>query len=71
MWEETYAIAKGADAEQVVHEVLSLLGGVNSLIKLNSTVVIKPNAGYAMLPETSGNTSSEMVAAVIKEVRKA
>ena len=65
------SITKGTDAEQMVHEVLSLLGGVNSLIKPNSTVVIKPNAGHAMLPETSGNTSPEIVAAVIKEVRKA
>jgi len=65
------AITKGTDAEQMVHEVLSLLGGVNSLIKPDSTVVIKPNAGHVMPPETSANTSPQMVAAVIKEVRKA
>ena len=65
------SITRGTDAEQMVHEALSIIGGVNNLIKPNSTVVIKPNAGHAMLPETSGNTSPEMVAAVIKEVRKA
>ena len=59
------AITKGTDAEQMVHEVLSHLGGVSSLIKPDSTVVIKPNAGHVMPPETSANTSPQMVAAVI------
>ncbi len=64
------SIVKGTDAEKMVEEALSLLGGVDSLIKPNSTVVIKPNAGHDYPPETSVCTSPAMVAAVIKVLRK-
>ena len=65
------SIVKGTDVERMMEEVLYNLGGVSSLIKPNSTVVIKPNAGHPFPPETSVNTSPAVVAAVIKEVRKA
>ena len=55
----------------MVAEALSLLGGVNALIKPNSTVVVKPNAGHPFPPETSVNTSPAVVAAVIKVLRQA
>lgn len=65
------SISKGADPEQMVEETLSLLGGVETLIKANSTVVIKPNAGHPIPPETSANTSPAFITAVIKVLRKA
>ena len=65
------SIAKGTDAEVMVEEALSHLGGVEALIKPNSTVVIKPNSGHPIPPETSANTSPAFVAAVIKVLRKA
>lgn len=65
------SIAKGNDPEKMVEEALSLLGGVNNIIKPNSTVVLKPNAGHPIPPETSANTSPAFVAAVIKVLRKA
>ncbi len=65
------SIVKGTDAEKLVDEALSLLGGVESLIKPNSTVVIKPNAGHNFPAETSVNTSPAVVSAVIKVLRKA
>lgn len=65
------SIAKGTDVGKMVEEVLAPLGGVGSLIKPKSTVIFKPNAGHAASAETSVNTSPELVAAVIKEVRKA
>jgi len=65
------SIAKGTDVEQMVAEVLEPLGGVRSLIKPKSTVVLKPNAGHEAPAETSVNTNPELVAAVIKEIRKA
>ncbi len=65
------SIVKGTDPEKMVAEALSLLGGVSSLIKPNSVVVIKPNAGHVNPPEDSVNTSPGVVAAVIKEIRKA
>jgi uncharacterized protein (DUF362 family) len=71
MAKSVVAIAKGIHAEQMVEKALSHLGGVSALIKPNSTVVVKPNAGHAFPPETSVNTSPEMVGAVIKVIRKA
>ena len=65
------SIVKGTDPDKMVEEVLSLLGGVDNLIKPNSTVVIKPNAGHPIPAETSANTSPAFVAAVIKVLRKA
>ena len=65
------SIVKGTDVESMVTEVLSYLGGVSSLIKPNSTVVIKPNVGHPFKEETSVNTNPGLVAAVIKELRKA
>jgi len=65
------SLVKGFDPDPMVEEALSLLGGVRSLIRPKSTVVIKPNAGHPGPPETSSNTNPEVVAAVIKEIRKA
>lgn len=65
------SIAKGTNVEKMVEEVLYHLGGVNTLIKPRSTVIVKPNAGHIFPPETSVNTSPDVVAAVIKELRKA
>ncbi len=65
------SIVKGEQAQSMVEEALSLLGGVESLIKQDSTVVIKPNAGHTYGPETSVNTSPQMVKAVVQTVRKA
>jgi uncharacterized protein (DUF362 family) len=65
------AIAKGDDPEKMLAEAFSLLGGVDSLVRPRSTVVLKPNAGHPAGPKTSVNTSPELVAAVVKEVKKA
>jgi len=65
------SIVKGANAEEMVEEALSLLGGVNSLIRPNSTVVIKPNSGHEFPPESCVNTNPAMVSAAIKVLRKA
>ncbi len=65
------SIAKGNDPEKLVYEVLEPFGGVKALIQSKSTVVIKPNAGHPAPAETSVNTNPEVVAALIREVRKA
>ncbi len=70
MAKSVVSIVKGADVQEMVGEALSLLGGIDSLIRPHSVVVIKPNAGHPFPPETSVNTSPEFVAAVIKELRK-
>ena len=71
MQKSVVSIAKGTDPEKTLKEVLSPLGGVSSLIKPKSTVVIKPNAGHPAPAESSVNTNPEVVAAVIKEIRTA
>ena len=71
MFKSIVSIVKGTDTEKLVDETLSLLGGVDSLIKPNSTVVVKPNAGHPFPPETSVNTSPAVVSAVVKALRKA
>lgn len=65
------SIAKGNDVEKLLSEVLSPLGGIRTLIQPKSTVVLKPNAGHAAPAETSVNTNPELIAALIKEIRKA
>lgn len=65
------SIVSGTDPEKMVEEALSFLGGVSHVIKPNSTVVLKPNAGHPIPAETSANTSPAFVAAVIKVLRKA
>jgi uncharacterized protein (DUF362 family) len=71
MQKSVVSIVKGTDPEKIVGEALDLIGGVKNLIRPGSTVVVKPNAGHPWPPETSVCTSPEVVAATIKEVRKA
>ena len=66
MAKSVVSITRGSDPEKMVEEALSLLGGVGSLIRPNSTVVVKPNAGHPWPAESSTNTSPAVVAAVIK-----
>ena len=70
MGKSVVSISKGTNPGKMVEEALSLLGGVETLIKPNSTVVIKPNAGHPIPPETSANTSPAFITAVIKVLRK-
>ncbi len=71
MAKSVVSIVKGTDAEKMVEEALSLLGGVSSLIKPGSTVVFKPNGIGGRPPERATSTSPEVISAVIKELRKA
>jgi uncharacterized protein (DUF362 family) len=71
MSKSVVAIAKGTNIDVIVEEALSHLGGAKNLIKPNSTVVLKPNAGHPGAPERSINTNPVVVAAVIKSLRKA
>ena len=67
----TVALAHGMDVQENVTRVFDLLGGVTNLIKPNTTVILKPNAGHAAPPEFAVCTHPETVRAVIREVRKA
>ena len=65
------SIVKGTDAKKMVEDALNHLGGVNSLIKEGSTVIVKPNGGHVGPPESSVCTSPAVVKAVIETLRKA
>jgi uncharacterized protein (DUF362 family) len=65
------SIVQGTDPGRMVEEAVDHLGGIRSIIRPGSTVVIKPNAGHAGGPETSINTSPGVVAATIRTVQQA
>ena len=65
------ALAHGKDVQENVTRVFDLMGGVTNLIKPNTTVVLKPNAGHAAPADFAVCTHPETVRAVIHEVRKA
>ncbi len=65
------AIAKESSIDTMVNNVLRDLGGAENLIRPDSTVVLKPNAGHLGPPGTSINTNHEFLRAVIKAVKKA
>ena len=71
MSKSVVAIVKGENPEDMVEKALNHLGGIDKLVKKNSTVVLKPNAGHLGGPELSVNTSPGFVTAVINEVKKA
>jgi uncharacterized protein (DUF362 family) len=71
MAKSVVSIVKGDGLEKMVEEALDHLGGVKSIIKKGSMVVLKPNAGHPGPPETSINTNPAVVSAVIKIIQKA
>jgi uncharacterized protein (DUF362 family) len=64
------AVVKGENPEHMIHQALSLLGGVENIIPAGRRVILKPNAGHLGAPETAINTSPEFFRAVIRVVRK-
>ena len=71
MAKSVVSIARGKTIQETVTKTLYQLGGITSLVKPGDVVVLKPNAGHPLPPETSVCTNPEFVAAVIREVRKA
>jgi uncharacterized protein (DUF362 family) len=64
------AIEKDKDIDKMVNKAISHLGGWQNLIKPHATVVLKPNAGHAGPPASSINTNPELIASIIKSLRK-
>jgi uncharacterized protein (DUF362 family) len=71
MAKSVVAIVKGTNLNEMVEKALDHFNGVKAIIKPDSTVVIKPNAGHMGGPDSSINTNPGVVAAVIKAVQKA
>jgi uncharacterized protein (DUF362 family) len=70
MQKSIVSIVKGTDVQRMVDEALSLLGGVEAFVKPGSVVVIKPNAGHPSAAATSVNTNPDVIAAVIRALRR-
>ena len=71
MTKSVVSIVKGIDLDVMVEKAVGYLGGIETFIQPNSTVVIKPNGGHMGKPKSSVNTTPEVVGAVIKAVKKA
>ena len=57
--------AEGKDYATLVSKVLDPLGGINSLVKKDERVVIKPNIGWDQTPEQGANTHPEVVKSLV------
>ncbi|MGC9518005.1 MAG: DUF362 domain-containing protein [Methanomicrobiales archaeon] len=57
--------------QKSLEEILNLLGGLNSLIKPDSNVLLKPNMLMAKSPEAHVTTHPTIIEAVINAVREA
>jgi uncharacterized protein (DUF362 family) len=71
MAKSVVSIVKGVDADKMVEEALSLLGGVTSLIEPRSVVIVKPNSIGNRPWEDATSTSPAVLGAVIRAIRKA
>ncbi len=71
MGKSIVTVVKGVSPDEMVKKALEYAGGVKSLIRPKSTVIIKPNAGHMGGPESSINTNPAVVGAVIRAVKEA
>lgn len=70
MSKSVVSIAKGTDIQEMVDRALSLLDGVDALLKPGAVVFLKPNAGHPSPPESSVNTNPEVLKAVVAAVKR-
>ena len=65
------AIARGADAAANTRRALAALGGMAQFVGKGERVVIKPNVGWNRRAEQAANTTPDVVAEVVRQVRAA
>jgi uncharacterized protein (DUF362 family) len=63
------SIVKGKDIRHMTREAVSLLGGIEDVLKPGHQVLIKPNMGVD-LPSSSGTTTNPFVVAALVEIVK-
>lgn len=61
----------GGEPEQLLERALQELGGIERFIKKGQSVVIKPNIGWDKKPEFAANTNPDLIAALVKQCKKA
>ena len=57
--------AEGKDYAKLVSKVLDPLGGINSFVKKDERVVIKPNIAWDRTPEQGANTHPEVIKSLV------
>jgi uncharacterized protein (DUF362 family) len=58
---------KGGEPDLMFREAIRSFGGINSFVKPNQTVVIKPNIGWDTSPERAANTNPKLVTELINQ----
>jgi len=61
-------VVKNGSPAEMVRKVIDRFGGIGSLVKKGSKVVLKPNMTWALPPSLSGNTHPEVAKAVAELV---
>ena len=57
---------KGGEPDAMFDEAIKVLGGMKKFVKPGQKVVVKPNIGWDVPPERSGNTNPVLVGQVVK-----
>jgi len=57
---------KGGEPESMFDTAIQSLGGMNKYVKINQTVVIKPNIGWDTSPERAANTNPKLIGQIVK-----
>lgn len=60
------AVVRGTDADAMVRDAVSRLGGIERFIARGDKVLLKPNVGWDRQPEQAANTNPALVAAVAR-----
>ncbi len=59
------AVVKGKQIDQMVKKAVSMVGGIESVVKPGDTVLVKPNICLPLPPEKGDSTNPEVVAALV------
>lgn len=57
---------KNGDPVTMFDKGIAALGGMQSFVKPNQTVVVKPNIGWDAVPERAANTNPDLVGRIVK-----
>ncbi len=57
---------RNGEVEVMFDEAITYLGGINRFVRKDSTVLIKPNIGFALPPERGATTNPALVAHIAK-----
>lgn len=61
------AAVKGGLPDKMFREAIGAFGGMGRFVKKGSTVVVKPNIGWAVEPEGAANTNPLLVSEIVRQ----